>query len=53
MENLVNKLGDDFEGTVRQDLRKCHNQWLVRDTTSLITTFRISISVTAPYKKIC
>ncbi len=25
----------------------------MRDTTSLITTFRISISVTAPYKKIC
>ncbi|MBD2503118.1 hypothetical protein [Anabaena azotica] len=28
------------EGTLEQDLRKCHNWWLVRDATSLMTTFK-------------
>ncbi|HEY9799178.1 MAG TPA: hypothetical protein V6D25_02380 [Leptolyngbyaceae cyanobacterium] len=25
---------------ISQDLRKCHNWWLVRDATSLMTTFK-------------
>jgi hypothetical protein len=38
---------------LRQDLRKCHNQRLVRDTISLIATFKYDRSVTHPTKKIC
>ena len=36
-----------------QDLRKCHNWWLVRDAISLILTFRYFYSVTHPTGKIC
>ncbi len=36
-----------------QDLRKCHNWWLVRDATSLITKFKYFRSVTHPTEKIC
>ena len=34
-----------------QDLLNYHNTRLVRDTKNIITTFKISRSVTAPYKK--
>ncbi|BAZ39338.1 hypothetical protein NIES4101_52900 [Calothrix sp. NIES-4101] len=36
-----------------QDLRKCHNQWLVRDAISFIATFKCNCSVTHPTEKIC
>ena len=35
----------------KQDLRNCHNTWVVRDTENIVTTFDISQSVTCPYKK--
>ncbi|AFY58873.1 hypothetical protein Riv7116_6545 [Rivularia sp. PCC 7116] len=46
---MINTSKQEFY--VIQDLRNCHNVRLVRDTENIVTTFAVTQSVTAPYKK--
>ncbi len=34
-------------------LTQLSQYWLVRDTENIVTTFKVTRSVTAPYKKMC
>ncbi len=44
---------EDLQNSNKQDLRHCHKQKVVGDTTSFIITLKIDLSVTHPTRKMC